>query len=42
LTLQGGTSTGRRVTDSCELIVDNPSQRNCRVTLPFLTDQRPK
>ena len=40
LTVQGGTSTGRRVTDSCELIVDNPSQRNCHVTLPFLTDIR--
>jgi hypothetical protein len=40
LTVQGGTSTGRRVTDSCELAIDNPSQRNCQTTLPFLTDLR--
>ena len=40
LRVQGGTSTGRRVTDSCELIIDNPSRRNCQVTLPFLTDIR--
>ena len=37
LTLQGGTSTGREVTDECEVIIDNPSQRNCRVTQPFQT-----
>jgi hypothetical protein len=37
LTLQGGTSTGRQVTDECDLIVDNPSRRNCRVVLPFQT-----
>jgi hypothetical protein len=40
LLLQGGTSTGRRVTDSCDLIVDDPSRRNCHVALPFLTDIR--
>ncbi len=38
--LQGGTSTGREVSDSCEVIVDNPSRRNCRVTLPFQTTFR--
>jgi hypothetical protein len=45
LTLQGGTSTGRQVTDHCEVgtleggsvNVDNPSRRNCRVTQPFRT-----
>jgi hypothetical protein len=37
LTLQGGTSTGRQVTDNCEVIPDDPSRRNCRVTEPFRT-----
>ena len=37
LTFQGGTSTGRTVTDNCDVTIDNPSQRNCHVTLPFLT-----
>jgi hypothetical protein len=36
-TFQGGTSTGRRVTDTCEVIVDNPSRRNCHVAEPFQT-----
>jgi hypothetical protein len=40
LTVQGGTSTGRQVLDTCNLIVDNPSQRNCHVAYPFLTDIR--
>jgi hypothetical protein len=40
LTFQGGTSTGRQVEDSCDVIVDNPSRRNCRVTLPFQTTVR--
>jgi hypothetical protein len=40
LALQGGTSTGRRVTDSCDLVIDNPSRRNCHTALPFLTDIR--
>jgi hypothetical protein len=37
LTLQGGTSTGREVTDECAVIIDNPSTRNCRTVLPFQT-----
>jgi hypothetical protein len=40
LTLQGGTSTGRAVTDVCDLIVDNPSTRNCRAVMPWQTDIR--
>jgi carboxypeptidase family protein len=40
LVLQGGTSTGRRVLDACELIIDDPSRRNCAVEYPFLTDIR--
>jgi hypothetical protein len=40
LTLQGGTSTGREVSDSCDVIVDNPSRRNCHVALPFQTQVR--
>src|SRR5688572_2635729 len=40
LVLQGGTSTGRAVVDTCDLIVDNPSRRNCAVKNPFLTDLR--
>src|SRR5688572_60958 len=40
LTVQGGTSTGRTVNDECDVIIDNPSRRNCRVVLPFLTDIR--
>jgi hypothetical protein len=38
--LQGGTSTGRQVTDVCEIRVDDPSQRNCHVALPFQTNVR--
>jgi hypothetical protein len=38
LTLQGGTSTGRRVTDNCDVIVDSPSRRNCHVALPVETE----
>jgi hypothetical protein len=37
LTVQGGTSTGREVRDACDVIIDNPSARNCHVTLPFQT-----
>ena len=41
LTFQGGTSTGRTVTDSCEireaLPETNPTNPYCRVTLPFQT-----
>ena len=40
LTVQGGTSTGRRVTDNCEVIVDSPGRRNCHVALPFQTEFR--
>jgi len=49
LTVQGGTSTGRKVTDSCavglidtagNLFVDSPSRRNCSTKYPFLTDYR--
>ena len=40
LTLQGGTSTGRQVTDQCNVIIDNPGQRNCHVALPFQTQFR--
>jgi len=40
LTVQGGTSTGRQVTDACSLVVDNPSRRNCSTKYPFLTDYR--
>jgi len=40
LVLQGGTSTGRRVEDACDLIIDDPSRRNCAVEYPFLTDIR--
>ena len=38
--MQGGTSTGRRVIDSCNLIIDDPSRRNCAVRYPFQTDIR--
>jgi hypothetical protein len=37
LAIQGGTSTGRNVTDECDVIIDNPSKRNCRQVLPFQT-----
>jgi hypothetical protein len=45
LTVQGGTSSGRQVTDSCEvgfldgasMVVDNPSRRFCHITEPFRT-----
>jgi hypothetical protein len=37
LTMRASTTTGRQVTDTCELIYDSPSQRNCHVALPFQT-----
>jgi hypothetical protein len=40
LRLQGGTSTGRQVTDDCANAVDDPNQRNCHVALPFQTNVR--
>jgi len=35
VTMRVATTTGRPVTDNCELTIDNPSQRNCHVALPF-------
>lgn len=40
LTLQGGTSTGRTITDACSVVIDNPSRRACRAEFPFQTDLR--
>ena len=40
LTLQGGTSTGRVVNDTCDLVIDNPSQYNCHKVFPFQTEIR--
>ena len=42
LTFQGGTSTGREVTDRCETVVkiDSPNPRNCRTVMPFKTTFR--
>ena len=37
LRVQGGTSTGRPVTDNCQVLPDNPSTRNCHVAEPFFT-----
>jgi hypothetical protein len=39
LMFQGGTSTGRAVTDTCDVTpkLDNPSRRFCRVVAPFAT-----
>jgi len=39
LMFQGGTSTGRMVTDTCDVTpkLDNPSRRFCRVVAPFAT-----
>jgi hypothetical protein len=39
LMFQGGTSTGRAVTDNCDVNpkLDSPSQRFCRVVAPFAT-----
>src|SRR6185503_156921 len=31
------TTTGRQLTDTCDLIFDSPSLRNCHTALPFLT-----
>jgi hypothetical protein len=35
LTLRLATSTGREVTDTCDLVIDNPSRRACHAALPF-------
>ena len=42
LVFQGGTSTGRQVTDRCATVVniDSPNPRNCRTALPFKTTFR--
>jgi hypothetical protein len=42
LTFQGGTSTGREVTDRCETVVriDSPDPRNCHTAPPFRTNFR--
>jgi hypothetical protein len=39
LMFQGGTSTGRMVTDTCDVTpkLENPSRRFCRVVAPFAT-----
>ena len=39
LMFQGGTSTGRAVTDTCDVTpkLENPSKRFCRVVAPFAT-----
>ena len=39
LMFQGGTSTGRAVTDKCDVTpkLDSPSQRFCRMVAPFTT-----
>ena len=39
LMFQGGTSTGRLVTDNCDVTpkLDNPTRRFCRVVAPFAT-----
>jgi hypothetical protein len=35
VTMRVATTTGRQVTDTCELVYDSPSLRNCHVALPF-------
>jgi hypothetical protein len=40
VTVQGGTSTGRIVNDTCDLAIDNPSQYDCHKVYPFQTDIR--
>jgi hypothetical protein len=39
LLLQGGVSTGKTLTDNCDVVglIDNPSKLYCRVETPFLT-----
>jgi len=33
--LSGGVGTGRTITSNCDVLMDNPQARFCRVTLPF-------
>ena len=42
LTIQGGTSTGRGVRDTCQTVVhvDSPDPRDCHVTEPYMTSVR--
>ncbi len=42
LTLQGGTTTGRSITDTCDTAVkiNNPDPRDCRIVEPFQTTLR--
>jgi hypothetical protein len=40
LTLQGGTSTGHVVNDTCDLVIDNPSTYDCHKAYPFQTEIR--
>ncbi|MEO8257754.1 MAG: TonB-dependent receptor [Acidobacteriota bacterium] len=40
LRLQGGTSTGRSVTDNCAVLVNNPNPRGCHREDPFQTNVR--
>jgi hypothetical protein len=42
LTFQGGTSTGREITDTCMLVgkIDSPNPRNCLSNPPFRTSFR--
>jgi hypothetical protein len=42
LTLQGGTTTGRKITDTCatSILLDDPDSRNCRSVDPFETTLR--
>jgi hypothetical protein len=40
INVTGGTSTGRRVTDNCQVLPNNPSPLYCHIALPFLTQVR--
>jgi len=40
VTVQGGTSTGRIVNDTCDLAIDNPSLYDCHKVYPFQTEIR--
>jgi len=40
LRVQGGTSTGRVVNDTCDLAIDNPSRYDCHKVYPFQTEIR--
>ena len=40
LTVRGGTSTGRRISDECEIKPDDPTLRFCRIEEPFITQVR--